>query len=86
MQTKQTTRTKKEKELIQQYKEQQIAGHNPTIPRKYEKEVFALYTKKEQREAYKVNNIQFMEEHAKKCSMPSCMRKYKLYKRTGKIT
>lgn len=84
-QKKQKTRTTKEKQLIQQYKDLQIAGHDPDIPKQYQKEVDALYTKKEQRQAYKINNIQFMEEHAKKCLMPSCMRKYKLYKRTGKI-
>lgn len=79
-------RTKKEKQLIQQYKDLQIAGHNPDISKQYQLEVDALYTKKEQRESYKKNNIKFIEEHAKQCLMPSCVRKYKHYKKTGKIT
>ena len=78
-QKKQKIRTTKEKQLIQKYKEQEIAGENPHIPKKYIKDVQALYTKKEIKQSYIKGNILFMEEHAKNCGALSCTISYKKY-------
>jgi serine/threonine-protein kinase RIO1 len=84
--TQKPIRTLSERKLIKKLKEELVTGKNPDIPKKYIGEVYALFTYKEIRENYKQGNIQFMEEHAKDCPMASCVRKYKHYKRTGKIT
>ena len=78
-QKKQRIRTLSERILIQKYKEQEIAGENPHIPKKYIKDVQALYTKKEIKQANKIYNTQFMEEHAKNCGALSCTISYKKY-------